>query len=127
MLKHFFLLFSILILRIFTHADYSNLFIKEVCKYANTAIMKVDEDRIYFDPSRLFVEDEGIFLISDSSKAILLPYLFFSSNGVYIKSSEKIVAWWMCTVCGRYYKFEPPPFCDKCGNTTFVRHYFDET
>ncbi len=82
MFRYLLLLGSLMITSLFASSECSDVYISDVYEYAKTAILKVDEDRVYLNPIRIYNSGENLFLISDYCEAIPIPVLFSSPNGL---------------------------------------------
>ncbi len=124
MFRYLILSASLIITSLFANTECSDVYINDVCEYAKTAVLKVDGDRVYINPTRIFGSGEDLFLISDYREAIPISFLFSSPSGLYMSSVQyKGTPWWMCKKCGRRHKTEPSA-CLTCGGTNFLIVYY---
>lgn len=104
--------------KIFANTSQQNppvrLFI-ELMEHAIEAI-DIDEDKIYLDSSKIFFSKNRICLRNALNEIIVLPLIYSSENGLYIKASEitfNITNMWKCHFCG-YLNHNDDNACRRC-------------
>lgn len=89
----------------------------------NTAI-DLPMQRVYVDPHKISINDQGIITYETSKKIIILPELYSSQQGCFVKCSERdleilsnnddIRIWW-CPSCKAFRSMDRYNRCTRCG------------
>lgn len=70
-----------------------------IARQAPQAVTSIGNDRIYLDPGRLILTEEGVSLLGDDDDSkIRLPVVYSEIDGLYIRCN--IFGTWRCFHCG---------------------------
>lgn len=92
----------------------------------DASVLDLDQQRAYVDPQKLDVTEDGLIAYTKNTKSILLPELFFASEGYFVKCSEEdlqmlcknenLRIWW-CGTCKAFRSMDKWGRCTRCGRT----------
>jgi hypothetical protein len=87
--------------------------------------LDLSQQRIYLDPQKIAVTNEGLITYAANQKTVILPELFSASEGYFVRCSEKdleilskddeLRMWW-CSVCRGIRNMDKSGRCTTCGH-----------
>ncbi|MBS0620606.1 MAG: hypothetical protein JSS61_04005 [Verrucomicrobia bacterium] len=102
-------------------ADETTFTLKEFFYHAQTAIERVEEEKIFFNPDKVHIEGGRIVIEEFRGDEIPLSVLYSDGSGLYItihKFSD-VDSLWICNKC-TYCHYYCPTECERCGCNGFL-------
>ncbi len=87
------------------------------------SVLDLSQQRVYIDPGKIAINNQGLIVYSTDKEMIILPELFSGCNGCYVSCSDRdlemlyqsdgLRAWW-CSGCKRMRKMNDYGCCTSC-------------
>lgn len=82
-----------------------NPIINEILANEENCVVGCSEDRIYLNPSRIHLTEQGLYLNLNDADYVLLPTLNSDNNGCYVSDNRVQAKKWQCPYCHYWWDY----------------------